>query len=108
MIQFIDLHRGRFSIEFICQTLNAHREGGFLTSRGYRQSQTRGMSARHLRNTALIEHISEVHADNFGVYGIRKMWHALRREGIDSGREHTARLMRLAGVSSKGTGRSHL
>ncbi|WP_367615192.1 IS3 family transposase [Corynebacterium intestinale] len=41
-------------------------------------------------------------ADNYGVYGIRKMWHALRREGIDIGREHTARLMRLAGVSGKG------
>ncbi len=25
------------------------------------------------------------------------MWHALRREGIDIGREQTARLMRLAG-----------
>ena len=30
------------------------------------------------------------------------MWHALRREGINIGREHTARLMRLAGVSGKG------
>ncbi|WP_369845652.1 hypothetical protein [Corynebacterium sp. MNWGS58] len=29
------------------------------------------------------------------------MWHAFRREGIDIGREHTARLMRLAGVSGK-------
>ncbi|WP_367317167.1 hypothetical protein [Corynebacterium propinquum] len=34
------------------------------------------------------------------------MWHALRREGIDIGREHTARLMRLAGVSGKGKSRS--
>ena len=34
------------------------------------------------------------------------MWHALRREGIDIGREHTARLMRLAGVSDKSKGRS--
>ncbi|WP_390617988.1 hypothetical protein [Flaviflexus massiliensis] len=30
------------------------------------------------------------------------MWHALRRGGIDIGREQTARLMRLAGVSGKG------
>ena len=43
-----------------------------------------------------------VHRDNYGVYGVRKMWHALRRERINIGREHTARLMRLAGVSSKG------
>ncbi|MGX9681924.1 hypothetical protein [Corynebacterium propinquum] len=34
------------------------------------------------------------------------MWHALRREGINIGREHTARPMRLAGVSGKGKGRS--
>ncbi|WP_371326284.1 IS3 family transposase, partial [Corynebacterium sp. HMSC036D03] len=50
----------------------------------------------------LIEHISAVHRDNYGVYGVRKMWHALRRDGIDIGREQTARLMRLAGVSGKG------
>ncbi|MDU0479593.1 IS3 family transposase [Staphylococcus chromogenes] len=38
------------------------------------------------------------------MYGIRKMRHALRREGIDIGREQTARLMRLAGVTGKGKG----
>ncbi|WP_181241793.1 IS3 family transposase [Corynebacterium diphtheriae] len=63
-----------------------------------------GLSARALRDATLVEHISEVHAANYGVYGIRKMWHALRREGIDIGREHTARLMRLAGVTGKGKG----
>lgn len=36
---------------------------------------------------------------------IRKIWHALGREGIDIDREQTARLMRLAGVSGKGKGR---
>ncbi|MFR9837264.1 IS3 family transposase, partial [Corynebacterium striatum] len=55
---------------------------------------------------ALVERITEVHKQNYGVYGIRKMWHALRREGIDIGREQTARLMSLAGVSGKGKGRS--
>ena len=50
----------------------------------------------------LIERSSAVHRDNYGVLGVRKMWHALRREGIDIGREHATRLMRLAGVSGKG------
>ena len=54
---------------------------------------------------ALTKRIAEVHEENYAVYGIRKMWHALRREGIDIGREQTARLMRLAGVSGKGKGR---
>ncbi|WP_431832301.1 IS3 family transposase, partial [Corynebacterium accolens] len=50
----------------------------------------------------MVERISAVHRDNYGVLGVRKMWHALRREGIDIGREHATRLMRLAGVSGKG------
>ncbi|VZH84731.1 transposase [Corynebacterium rouxii] len=102
MIQFIDKYRDRFSVEFICQALNTHREGGFLSLRGYRQSKARGLSARSLRDATLVEHIGEVHAANYGVYGIRKMWHVLRREGIDMGHEQTARLMRLAGVTGKG------
>ena len=106
MIRFIDEYRDRFSVEFICTTLKNNQTGGFITSRGYRQSKARGMSARRLRDGVLVERISAVHQANYGVYGVRKMWHALRREGIDIGREHTARLMRLAGVSGKGKGRS--
>ncbi|MFA1532367.1 IS3 family transposase [Corynebacterium belfantii] len=88
--------------QFICQTLRSHREGGFITSRGYRQHKARGVSTRRLRDGALVERLREVHTGNYGVYGVRKMWHALRREGIDIGREQTARLMRLAGLSGKG------
>ncbi|MCG7250165.1 IS3 family transposase [Corynebacterium striatum] len=104
MIRFVDEHRNRFCVEFICQTLNTHREGGFLSSRGYRQSKARGLSARALRDAALVEHIRDVHAENYGVYGVRKMWRVLRRQGVDIGREHTARLMRSAGLSGKGKG----
>ncbi|MGP5115510.1 IS3 family transposase [Corynebacterium casei] len=106
MIQFIDKHRDRFSIEFICKALNTHRVGGFITSRGYRQSKARGLSSRRLRDVALAEHIRKVHAEHYGVYGVRKMWHTLRRQGIDIGREQTARLMRLAGVAGKSKGKS--
>ena len=62
----------------------------------------RGADGWCLRDGVLIERISAVHQANYGVYGVRKMWHALRRDRIDIGREHTARLMRLAGVSGKG------
>ena len=65
-----------------------------------------GLSARRLRDAVLVERISAVHRDNYGAYGVRKMWHALHRDGIDIGREQTARLMRLAGVSGKGKGGS--
>ncbi|AGG65555.1 transposase-like protein [Corynebacterium callunae DSM 20147] len=88
------------------RTLNTHRAGGFITSRGYRQSKARGLSSRRLRDIALVEHIREIHAENYGVYGVRKMWHTLARQGIDIGREQTARLMRLAGVAGKPKGRA--
>ncbi|PQM75796.1 IS3 family transposase [Corynebacterium sp. J010B-136] len=55
---------------------------------------------------ALVELIRKVHAENYGVYGVRKMWHSLRRQGIDIGREQTARLMRMAGVAGKPKGGS--
>lgn len=106
MIQFIDKHRDCFSIEFICTTLNIHRAGGFITSRGYRQSKARGLSSRRLRDVALVECIRKLHAENYGVYGVRKMWRTLRRQGIDIGREQTARLMRLAGAAGKPKGKS--
>ena len=106
MIRFIDEYRNCFSVEFICKTLKDNRAGGFITSRGYRQSKARGLSARRLRDAVLVERISAVHRDNYGVYGVRIMWHALRRAGIDIGREQTARLMHLAGVSGKGKGGS--
>lgn len=104
MIQFIDKHRDRFSIEFICKTLNTHRAGGFIPSRGYRQSKARGLSSRRLRDAALAENIRKVHAENYGVYGVQKMWHTLRRQGIDISSEQTACLIRLTGVAGKPKG----
>lgn len=106
MIAFIDEYRDRFSVEFICRTLNKEREGGFLTSRGYRDAKARPRSRRALRDCKLAEKVKEIHAENYGVYGVRKMWHALTREGIEIGREQTRRIMSLAGVTGKRKGRN--
>ena len=99
MIRFIDENRNRFSVEFICKTLKNNRAGGFITSRGYRQSKARRLSLRRLRDVTSVGRIGEVHAENCGVFGVRKMWHAHYRQGIEIGREQTARLMRLAVVA---------
>ncbi len=45
--------------------------------------------------------IGRVHRNNFGVYGVEKVWRQLNREGLTVGRDHVGRLMRglgLAGV----------
>lgn len=89
MIRCIDEYRSIFSVEFICKTLKNNLAGGINTSRGYRQSKARRLRARRLRAAVLIKRMSAVHRDNYGVYGVRKMWQVLRRDGIDIGRKHT-------------------
>ena len=106
MIAFIDQYRDRFSVEFMCQTLHQARVGGFITSRGYRDAKRRPISARARRDEELVELIRRIHAANYSVYGIRKMWRALERHGVNIGRDQTARLMRKAGVCGKAKGRS--
>lgn len=104
MFRFIDKHRDCFTVEFICQTLKNNREVGFITSRGYGQPKARDMSARRLRDVAIVERIRVVHTENYDTCGVRKMWQALYGEGIDVGREQTARLLCLTGSSGKGKG----
>ena len=42
--------------------------------------------------------IVRVHRANFGAYGARKVWRALRRLGMDAGRDQVARLMKAVGL----------
>lgn len=52
-----------------------------------------------------MEEVKRLHAQNYGVYGHRKMWHAMRRRGWMIGRDQTARLMRTAGLHGVRRGR---
>jgi transposase InsO family protein len=97
MIQFINEHRDRFGVELICQVLRPAVRG-FLTSRGYRAAVSRTPSARQLRDDLLVPEVRRLHAENYGVYGRRKMHALMRRQGWDIGRDQTERLMREAGV----------
>lgn len=83
-----------------------HCVEGFLSSRGYYAAKKRKPSNRQLRDEILIEEIKKIHAENYGVYGVRKMHRAMRRAGWDIGRDQTARLMRLAGVEGVRRGRT--
>ena len=105
MIAFIDEYRDRFSVEFICRIRGEHTIGGFITSGGYRLAKSRPASARSIRDRILIEELKKIHARNYGVYGVRKMWHAARRAGWDIGRDQVARLMKIAGICGVRRGR---
>ncbi|WGH90586.1 IS3 family transposase [Auritidibacter ignavus] len=104
MIAYIDMFRDRFGVESICRVLGA-TDRGFITSGGYRAAKARPASDRSRRDAALIPVVKELHQANYGVYGVRKMWHAMRRAGWDVGRDQVARLMCLAGLSGVVRGR---
>lgn len=50
------------------------------------------------RDAELIERIRRVHAENYGVYGARKVWWQLRREGVPVARCTVERLMAKDGL----------
>ena len=100
---FIDDHRDRFGVEPICRVLSEH--GVPIAPSGYYAARTRGPSERELRDTAVLAEIRRVyHARRIGreVYGARKVWLALRREGGVDGRPvprcQVERLMRADGL----------
>lgn len=104
MIRYIDEHKDRFRVEPICRALSG-TAGGFMTSRGYRAAKTRPASARAVRDELLVKELVRVHAENYSVYGVRKMRAAMRREGWEIGRDQVARLMRAAGLEGVRRGR---
>ena len=99
MIAYIDEHRDRFGVEPICEVLP-------IAPSTYYDARHRPPSARMLRDTELKAEIARVHAANFGVYGARKLWRQLRREGIDVARCTVERLMREMGLQGVRRGKT--
>jgi putative transposase len=65
----------------------------------YYDQARRTLSRREVRDERLKEHIRRVHAANYGVYGARKVWLTLNREGIAVARCTVERLMAELGLS---------
>jgi putative transposase len=59
----------------------------------YYAARRRPLSARAVRDTKLKVEIARVHAEHFGVYGARKVWRQLHREGVAVARCTVERLM---------------
>ena len=99
MITYIDEHRGSFGVEPICQTLE-------IAPSSYYAARVRPPSARALRDAELSADISRIHQGNYAVYGARKLWRALRREGTAVGRDQVGRLMRGLGLAGAVRGKT--
>ena len=101
-MKFVEEHRhdaidGReFGVEPICRVLSEH--GCPIAPSTYYAAKSRPVCDRVIRDAELLAQIRRVHADNYGVYGARKVWHQLRREGITVARCTVERLMKAAGL----------
>ena len=102
-MSFIDEHKDRtdggrrWGVESICRVLCV--QGLPVAPATYYAAKNRPLSPRAVRDEQLKTVMAQVHAENYGVYGARKMQAALRRDrGIGIGRDQTARLMRELGL----------
>jgi putative transposase len=87
----IDALRDRFGVEPICRALK-------LPTSTYYAHKSRHASARRQRDEQLKVEIQRVWKANFEVYGARKVWRQLGREGIRVARCTVERLMGELGL----------
>ncbi|MFE9941940.1 IS3 family transposase [Streptomyces hirsutus] len=102
----MDEHRDRFGgVEPICRTLTEH-DCKIAPSTYYaHKKRLETPSARSLRDAELKERIHEVYTSNYRVYGARKIWRELNRQGHAVARCTVERLMRETGITGAVRGR---
>ena len=105
MIAFIEEHRDTIGVEPICKHLP------IAPSTFYDHMAKRAnpdlMSDRAKRDVTLKPEIERVWEQNYKVYGVRKVWHQMRREGFDVARCTVARLMKELGLEGIIRGKKH-
>jgi putative transposase len=96
IVAFIDAYKHVFGVEPICRVLQ--EQDLPIAASTYYAFKSRPRAARSISDERLQSILQGVHRENYGVYGVRKMWHALHRLGEQVGRDQVARLMRAAGL----------
>jgi putative transposase len=91
-VTFINDHRARWGVEPICRVLK-------VAPSTYYAARARPLSARACRDAELKVEILRVYKANFSVYGAKKVWRQLGREGTRVGRDRVARLMAELGIA---------
>jgi len=96
MIAFIEDHRADHGVEPICRVLPI-APATFYDNLAKQVDPSR-LSDRAKRDAELKPEIERVFEENLSVYGVRKVWHQMRREGFDIARCTVARLMKDIGI----------
>ena len=105
MVGFIDAHRDAHGVEPICDVLPI-APSTYYDHLAKRADPAR-LSDRARLDEALRPEIRRVFEENWRVYGVRKIWHQLRREGFDVARCTVSRLMKSMGIQGIIRGKPH-
>jgi beta-phosphoglucomutase-like phosphatase (HAD superfamily) len=97
VMSFIDDHRKTLGIEPVCRELRVAPSSYHTHVARLADPDKRPTRAR--RDDEIREQIGRVHEASFGLYGTRKVWHQLRREGIKVAKCTVERLMRDMGLA---------
>jgi transposase InsO family protein len=101
---FIDAQRGHFGVEPICRALQVAPSSYW--SHAARARNPALVPQRARRDAVLVDQVQRVHRANLQVYGARKVWRQLHREGIAVARCTVERLMRLKGLQGARRGKA--
>jgi transposase InsO family protein len=93
---FIDEHRGAYGVEPICKVMQIAPSTYWLHAQ--RQARPELRPERAKRDDVLAHEVRRVWQANMQVYGVRKVWRQLHREGLEVARCTVARLMRRQGL----------
>ncbi|MFK8002510.1 MAG: IS3 family transposase [Polyangiales bacterium] len=105
MVDFIEEQCEEHGVESLCRVLPISPSTYYATQARRREPALR--ARRSQRDEALREHILRVYEANFSVYGARKVWRQLKREGVSVARCTVERLMRAMGLRGAIRGRRY-
>ncbi len=104
MVTFIDDHRGEYGVESIC-TVVPIAPSTYYEHKA-READPRRVPPRAHRDRALRPEIVRVWEKNISVYGAKKVWKQLKREGFSVARCMVERLMKEMGLEGVVRGRA--
>ena len=104
MVSFIDEHRKTYGVEPICAVLPIAPSTYYEHKAQEQEPERRSARAKH--DDLLRTEIWRVWDENFQVYGVRKVWRQLTREGVDVARCTVGRLMGDLGLSGAVRGKA--
>ncbi len=97
MIAFIDDHRTEYGVEPMCRVLPIAPSTYHAHTAQRRDPSLRAKRAP--QDDLMKVEVQRVFQENFAVYGVRKVWRQLQREGFRVARCTVARLMRQLGLA---------